>query len=135
MLGEFRSTREYFAAYDALPKEDKRPEYMRGEFSPYEAIGVPYASYNSDIDDDILNVMRGVRDRMYCSDIATKYGMSPSHVELIQALLIGAALADYGSSPRGSFINHDAKDVFHRLLKYWERLQSVEYDENEAGDP
>ena len=141
MFADFTSAKEYFAAYDAIPAEDKRPHpdvlpnYIAVEFSPHEAIGVRYASYNSDIDDDIINVMRGIRDGLFCTDIAAKYAMSPSHVELIQAILIGADIADYGTSPRGSFVNFDSKDIFHRLLGYWERLQAADYDENEAGDP
>ncbi|MGE7368314.1 hypothetical protein ACQKKX_04485 [Neorhizobium sp. NPDC001467] len=140
MYVPYISAEDHFERYDSVPAEDKRPlpecpDYIAIEFSPHEAIGVPFASYNSDIDDDILNVMRGVRDGLFCTDIAEKHGMSRTHVELIQAILCGAELANYGTSPRGSFVNLDSKDIFHRLLGYWERLQAADYDENEAGDP
>lgn len=140
MYVPYMSAEDYFKRYDAIPVEDKRPipecpDYIAIEFSPHEAIGVPYASYNSDIDDDIINVMRGVRDGLFCTDIAAKHGMSKTHVELIQAILCGAELADYGTSPRGAFVMYESKDTFHRLLTYWERLQSVDYDEAKAGDP
>ena len=84
MFVEFKSTEDYFQRYDAIPVEEKRPlpecpDYIAIEFSPHEAIGVPFASYNSDVDDDIINVMRDVRDGLFCTDIAEKHDMSKTH--------------------------------------------------------
>ena len=106
---------------------DYTPNSVTGEnfvsiWSPWEAMGLLYFSYNSQVDLDALNVLKGIAAQKYCTDIAQETGLSPSHVEMIQYLFCNANWADYGTSPRGCWIRHgiDADKLVAMFEAYYE---------------
>ncbi len=96
-------------------------------WSPWEAMGLHYFSYNSQVDLDALNVLKGIAAGKYNTDIATETGLSPSHVEMIQYLFCGANWVEYGTSPRGGWIMHHInKD---RLVAMFEAYYEAQWGE------
>ena len=67
-----------------------------------EALGIQVFSYNDEVTDEVIDVMRAVNsDRRFNTEIAKDLGLKESHVELIQYLLCNNDHAEYGTSPRG----------------------------------
>ena len=94
-------------------------EDENGDFwDPWNALGVDCASYSGQVDQDAINVLRGIRDKLYNSDIAKRYSMAPSHVELLQSIFCSADWCDYGTSPRGCFPTD--REGFPALIAGWE---------------
>ena len=63
-------------------------------------------TYNSDLDDDIVAVLRSVQDinqELYYTHVAKKLGLSENYVELILHVTGLLGLTEYGCSPRGSW--------------------------------
>lgn len=90
-------------------------------FDPWKAIGLSCMSYNSIIDRQAIEVLRGIRDKLYCDDISERYGMHPAHVELFQCMFSSMNWCDYGTSPRGCSFAYDYGDDFGaRLIAAWE---------------
>jgi hypothetical protein len=97
-------------------------------WDPWEALGLGCCSYNSAIDQNALDVLRGMRDGLYCSDIAERTGMSPGHVELLQGIFCSANWGEYGTSPRGCWPID--REGFPALIAAWEA-----YFERQWGEP
>ncbi len=77
-------------------------EDENGDFwDPWETLGLGCCSYNSEIDQQAIEVLRGMATATYCTDTAERTGMSPSHVELFQSIFCSAGWGEYGTSPRG----------------------------------
>jgi hypothetical protein len=91
-------------------------------WSPWEAMGLHYFSYNAQVDLDALNVLKGIVAKKYCNDIAEETGLAPSHVEMIQYLFCGANWCEYGTSPRGCWIQYgiDADQLIAMFEAYYE---------------
>lgn len=72
-------------------------------FDMWEALGISCGGYNSAIDALVIRVMQDILDNrpVYVTDIATRLGVTPEMVELIQYILCSADLCEYGTSPRG----------------------------------
>lgn len=60
--------------------------------------------YNSQVDEDIVKVMREVSQGKFNSDIAIKLKLPLEYVELIQYILCTLNYAEYGASPRGCWL-------------------------------
>ena len=73
--------------------------------------------YNSEVDDDIINVMRVIRDDRpaFYTDIAEKLQMKPPHVELIQYILCSMDFAEYGTSPRGCWLTEKGEKMLKEV--------------------
>jgi hypothetical protein len=104
--------------------EDENGKY----WDPWEALGLPCCSYNSDIDENALAVLRGMESATYATDIAERTGMSPAHVELLQSIFCSAGWGEYGTSPRGCWPID--RDGFPALIAAWEA-----YYERQWGEP
>lgn len=80
--------------------------------------------YNTAVDIDILAVLselyaaRKSGDAMFVDDLASKLGMSQTHVELIQYMLCSQDLASYGTSPRGCWLEQKGIDLYERVMRY-----------------
>lgn len=94
--------------------EDENGDY----WDAWQALGLSCCSYNSEIDDQALAVLRGVNEAVYCDDIAKRTGMAPSHVELFQSIFASVGWAEYGTSPRGCWPID--REGFPALIAAWE---------------
>jgi hypothetical protein len=65
--------------------------------------------YNGAIDHDALGVLRGIAAGKFCDDIATELNLPRQYVELLQSIFCSVGWADYGTSPRGCWIDPDHK--------------------------
>lgn len=90
-------------------------------FDPWQALGLSCLSYNSAIDEQAILVLKGIRDKLFCDDIAKKHDMSPEYVELLQSIFCGADWCEYGTSPRGCWFVHDRGEAWaDDLITAWE---------------
>jgi len=76
------------------------------------ALGESCGGYNSAIDADILSCMREMAgdNPSFNTDISTKLQLDPKYIEIIQYLVCGAGLAEYGTSPRGAWLTQKGLD-------------------------
>lgn len=91
-------------------------------------INLRCGGYSFTIDLDIYNVMKlsADSDTMYSAYIAKELNLSEDYVELIKYIICSEDLADYGTSPRGSWL--ESKGI--ELLKLLTELK-IKMDENE----
>jgi hypothetical protein len=84
-----------------------------------EALYLPVFGYNSAVSDNIFNILEylciGNREDRFVTGLAKRFDLTPEHVELIQYLLCGADLCDYGTSPRGCFITDKGRELYSKL--------------------
>lgn len=68
-------------------------------------------TYNGEIDQDIINVLKETAHPVdfFYTKIADRLSLNPRYVELILHYLSELDLVDYGTSPRGSWINENGK--------------------------
>jgi hypothetical protein len=97
------------------------------EFDPWEEFGLRCVNYNSQIDEDMINVMKCIKNKKYNSDIAVELNLSEQYVELLQSILCSKNICEYGTSPRGCWFMHsiDADEYINKWQEYyknnWER--------------
>jgi len=103
--------------------EDEIGDY----WDPWESLGLRCCSYNSEIDAQALEVLRGMAKAEYCDDIAKRAGMSPSHVELFQSIFCSAGWGEYGTSPRGCWPID--REGFPALIAAWEDYYRRQWNE------
>jgi len=90
-------------------------------FNPWLAMGFACDSHNYAMDLQAIDVLRGIADGQYCTDIAARLGLSPGHIELFQTMFSSAQWCVYGTSPRGCLINKAyGPDFGGRLISAWE---------------
>jgi len=111
-----RETREKLEAYIASDPEDlEQPSF-------WDILGIPKGTYNSAVDEHIIYVIDRMIPKPYAafsSDIAKEKGWPEEYVELIKYILCSAELAEYGTSPRGAWINHDLADLMPKVIERW----------------
>lgn len=73
------------------------------EFDMWEVLGIPCAGYSSSLDEAMIGVLCGIKDKKFNSDIAHELNLNEDFVELMQSIACSAKLATYGTSPRGAF--------------------------------
>jgi len=78
-----------------------------------DILGVAYGGYAQNLDEDVMRVM----ERMQGGDFFAE----SAYEELISYILCGADLAEYGTSPRGAWINHEIKDLVPATISRWRR--------------
>jgi hypothetical protein len=103
--------------------EDEIGDY----WDPWESLGLRCCSYNSEIDAQALEVLRGMAKVEYCDEIAKRAGMSPSHVELFQSIFCSAGWGEYGTSPRGCWPID--REGFPALIAAWEDYYRRQWNE------
>lgn len=76
--------------------------------------------YNSQIDEDMLAVLKGIAAKKFNSDIAAELGLPEQYVELMQSIFCSVGWAEYGTSPRGCWIDptHDAGSLIAKYDAY-----------------
>lgn len=104
--------------------EDEHGDY----WDPWQFLGLHCLSYSSVIDQNAIDVLRGMQDGLYCTDIAARAGMAPEHVELLQGIICSHNLGEYGTSPRGCWPTD--REGFPALIAAWEA-----YYERQWGEP
>lgn len=88
-----------------------------------DAAKLSCVSYNSQIDNDALAVLKGIAAGKFNDDIARELGFPEQYVELLQSIFCSVGWADYGTSPRGCFIasDHDAAKLIGKFEGYVRR--------------
>lgn len=79
-------------------------------------------SYNGQLDLDFIYVIESMlkdTDTGYASAIAERKGWPPEYPELIKNLLCKCGLAEYGTSPRGAWIDHQYQSIMPKVLERW----------------
>lgn len=108
--------------------EDENGEY----WDPWVALGLRCVGYSSDVDQNAIDVLRGIRDKLNNAKIAARTGLNPAYVELLQGIFCGADWAEYGTSPRGCFA---MADDFPRLIEAFEAYFERQWRERPAEFP
>jgi hypothetical protein len=90
-------------AWEADVSEPTDQEQEEPDF--WELVGLHCVGYNSQIDEDALAVLKGIAVGKYCTDIANELGLPAQYVELLQSIFCSADWCEYGTSPRGCWIN------------------------------
>ena len=88
------------------------------ELDPWTDLGLHCVGYSSKIDSDMIVVLRGIRAKRFCTDIAQENHLSAEYVELLQSILASADIVEYGTSPRGCFFMDDKRA--DEYIKMWE---------------
>lgn len=119
--------RERLLAYIATNPGDNRDDtkdYHEDVEEFPDILGVPYCHYSQQVDEDIIFVIEKMLppQSMYSSEIAQEKGWSDEYVELIKYILCGAGLAEYGTSPRGAWIDHEVADLMPAVIARWRRV-------------
>ena len=105
-------------------------------WDPWDALGLPCCSYNSEIDEQAIAVLQGIADKMFNTDIAEKTGMSPAHVELWQGIFCSRDWCEYGTSPRGCFPNYGSEfEDIGRIIASWKAYYQRHWNEAYPDSP
>jgi len=78
-------------------------------------------AYNSQIDQDLINIFKLISEGKFNTKIAKELDLPDQYVELMQSILCHADWCDYGTSPRGCWIDHkkDKLELIEKLEKYY----------------
>lgn len=107
-----RDKLEHYIQTTSLAEDECQDYAERFDFWS-DILGVSFGGYNSAVDDDVIDVM----NRMSVS----KFFAENTHEELIAYILCNAGLAEYGTSPRGAWIDHDLRDLIPSVIERWRR--------------
>jgi glucan biosynthesis protein len=77
--------------------------------------------YSSRLDYDALNVLKGIAEKKYNTDIAQELGLPEQYVELLQSIFCSVDWCEYGTSPRGCWIDpsKDADELIAKFERYY----------------
>lgn len=91
------------------------------EWDFWDDVGLHCAGYSSEIDEDLIKVFLGIRKGWNAREIALNLSMAERYVELLQYTFCSIGWADYGTSPRGCYIDpdHNADELQEKLLKWF----------------
>lgn len=84
-------------------------------------MGFNYSTYNTKVYNELRGVISCIANGEFNSGIAKKLDLTESHVELIQYILCDKGLVDYGTSPRGCWLEDIGRSLFD-LMNYYENL-------------
>ena len=110
---EMRAKLEAYIASD--PEDLELPSF-------WDILGIPNGTYSSAVDEHIIYVIERMIPNphaAYSSDIAKERGWPEEYVELIKYILCSANLAEYGTSPRGAWIDHGLADLMPGVIARW----------------
>lgn len=113
---------------DRQPYEDLLWNTLLGEFH--------CACYDGGVDLDVLNVVECIAndEKFFCTHIAEKLNLQEHYVQMIQYLICGPELAEYGTSPRGCWLTTKGKDWFEKLKPYHAWLRSPEESDDDGKE-
>ena len=116
-IEELRAQLERYIASDPADEAD-----MDAGADIWEILGV-LSSYNGQIDEDFIYVIEAMlAGNGFSEEIAQRKGWPPEYPELIKYLLCQCGLAEYGTSPRGAWIEHALQPLMPKVLARW-RMQ------------
>lgn len=105
---------------DIKKEEDElKVEETDTEFDPWLELGLYAVSYNSQIDADVINVLKCVKQKKFSTDIAKELNLPDQYVELIMSILASKNILEYGTSPRGGWFNMSNEEA-DAYIKKWE---------------
>lgn len=105
----------------SLGIEEIERQIDNDEYSDIDTLtlmGFNYSSYNSKVYDELRGVISCVANRKFNSEIAKELNLTESHVELIQYILCDKKLVDYGTSPRGCWLEDIGRSLFNLMNHY-----------------
>lgn len=77
-------------------------------------------SYNSEIDENLIDVFKLICLKEFNSDIAEKLKLPRQYVEVLQGIFCDIGWCDYGTSPRGCWVDLNLdKDKLIKKLENW----------------
>lgn len=139
-----------------LTDEEKNmhPDELRDKYDLWrDRLNIPVGGYNAAVDQDILKIAKHIienslklrrnepAESYYAREIAEKFGMSETHVELIQYILGSVkydtpggrweqtSVFDYGIAPRGLFVGNE--ELAKRFIKDFEKYMYVQWERGE----
>ncbi len=72
------------------------------------ALGVDNGGYDSDVDQDLILIVKALcKEHLFMTALASKLNLPQKYVILIQTILCSANWCNYGTSPRGCWIDYD----------------------------
>lgn len=83
-------------------------------WNPWEEWGLNCVCYTSQIDEDMINILKCIRDKKYMSAIAKELNLQEQYVEFIQCILASKNIVEYGTSPRGCWFN---ENPYHKEIE------------------
>lgn len=105
--------------------EDQDGEY----FDPWQALGLHCSAYSSTTDEAAIAVLKGIRDKLYSTDIAERAKLDETLVELLQEIFCSADWCEYGTSPRGCWFIEDG--FGDRIITAWEAYYKRHWEGSE----
>ena len=88
----------------------------------WEILGL--MSYNGQVDEDFIYVIEAMLESVdagFTTSIAERTGWPPEYPELIKYILCSCGLAEYGTSPRGAWIDHSLQRIMPKVLERWRK--------------
>ena len=84
-----------------------------------DVVELSCGGYNGAVDDDIWAVLKYIEsdNDSFVTNMAKALKLDKNYVELIQYILCGADLCEYGSSPRGCWLTEYGKFVVKKLAE------------------
>ena len=79
--------------------------------------------YSSRIDEDMLNTLKLIAEEKFNHEIAEILNLTPQYVELMQSIFCHAGWCEYGTSPRGCWIDHskNKEELIDKYNYYFKR--------------
>jgi hypothetical protein len=112
------TVRQRLEAALAKPLVDSPDDIQSAEtFDPWhDVIQGIYGSYNSRSDDLMIAALKAVRDGTTFEFIKAEGFIA----EFMLYILAGHGLTEYGTSPRGAWVEHAIEDLWQPLIDKWE---------------
>lgn len=95
-------------------------------FDPWnDVIEGIYGSYSSESDEIMIAALKAVRDRTTFEFVKERGFVA----EFVLYVLSGHGLTEYGTSPRGGWIEPSIKDLWQPLIDKWESYANIMWGE------
>lgn len=120
--------RQRLEAALAKPDAVERDDISDGEtFDPWEDViqGI-YGCYSSACDALAIGALKAVRDHKPF-EFVDQYGFAG---EFMLYVLAGHGLTNYGTSPRGGWVEEEIKDLWDTLIDKWEKYAAAQWSPN-----
>jgi hypothetical protein len=89
------------------------------DYDFWEDVGLTCGGYNSDIDEDLINVFIQTSINNWYSEIAKTLGLDEKYVIILLEILCAADFCEYGTSPRGAWAIQDTFESNLKKLTVW----------------
>ena len=79
-----------------------------------------FGSYNAAVDEHIILVLEAMLEgKFFSSTIAKEQGWPEEYAELISYIVCKAGIGEYGTSPRGAWVDHKLVDLVRLAIPRW----------------